>query len=109
MGWSTTCTGSVGMFTEEGIHAHLVNHVDYVFADYTRDILRQRLKPGSRVLASGAALAVRGSPHARRFGAFGVEIAAFKVDFARPLLFADGSGFTLYFPPPSPPCASALR
>lgn len=74
----------VGVFTEESIRVHLVNHVGYAFADYTRGILAQRLQPGARVLDIGCGfgstvIAAREAG----FQAFGLEIAPFEVAFAR--------------------------
>jgi 2-polyprenyl-3-methyl-5-hydroxy-6-metoxy-1,4-benzoquinol methylase len=73
-----------GVFTEEAIRAHLENHVGYAFAEYTRAVLVARLAPGARVLDVGCGFGSTViTARAAGLDAFGVEVAAFEVDFAR--------------------------
>ena len=73
-----------GVFAPEAIETHLENHVGFAFAAYTTDLLTLHLTPGARILDIGAGfgscvIAARNAG----FGASGIEIAEFEVDFSR--------------------------
>lgn len=73
-----------GVFTDTAIEAHIDNHVGFAASDYALAVMSSNVKQGSRVLDVGAGfgscvLAAREAG----FDAYGVETAAFEVEFAR--------------------------
>jgi MPBQ/MSBQ methyltransferase len=73
-----------GIFESDAIESHLRNHVGFEFAKYTTEVITLRLPLGSRVLDVGSGFgSVVVSARNAGMDAFGIEIAAFEVDYAR--------------------------
>ncbi len=73
-----------GVFTEDAVRSHLVDHVGFGFADYAVAVTAPFLSKGAQVLDLGAGfgsyvLAARDAG----LDAVGIELAAFEVAFAR--------------------------